>query len=114
MAQTPASSRSIASTYHSMHRGGVRIVIERPPDDGRGWTERLWPVPPGHPAAAHSTRPKGSGVVVEGDEEPGADPNQWSVASQDGSNSLPDTGMSAGGGARGRAHDYYAGVGRAY
>ncbi|KAI3317558.1 hypothetical protein HD806DRAFT_526922 [Xylariaceae sp. AK1471] len=80
------TSHSIANTYHSMHRGEVRIVIERPPVDGQGWANRLWPVPPGHPG--HYTYSTRSGTT-EG--ESSTDPNQWSMASQDGSSSLPET-----------------------
>ncbi|KAI8625116.1 hypothetical protein F5Y19DRAFT_489984 [Xylariaceae sp. FL1651] len=77
---------SIANTYHSMHRGEVRIVIERPPVDRQVWTRRLWPIPPGHSGYyTYSTR---SGTT-EGDSI--TDPNQWSMASQDGSSNVPET-----------------------
>ncbi|KAI0466050.1 hypothetical protein F4859DRAFT_498658 [Xylaria cf. heliscus] len=86
---TESSSRSTTSTYHSAHRGEVRIVIER-----RWGQERLWPAPPGHPLHYYG-EPE---MVAEREESGTADPNKWSVVSQDGSNSLPET----------------AGVGRAY
>ncbi|KAI0182621.1 hypothetical protein EV127DRAFT_487921 [Xylaria flabelliformis] len=98
---TGSSSHSTASTYHSAHRGEVRIVIERPLGEAR-----LWPVPPGHPSHYYAE----PGVVAEREEHGAADPNQWSVTSQDGSNSLPETRTGAGWG-RASAR---VGVGRAY
>ncbi|TRX91109.1 hypothetical protein FHL15_008091 [Xylaria flabelliformis] len=98
---TGNSSHSMASTYHSAHRGEVRIVISRPPGEAR-----LWPVPPGHPSHYFS-EPR---IVTEREESGAADPNQWSVTSQDGSNSLPETRTGMGWG-RASAR---VGVGRAY
>jgi hypothetical protein len=118
-----ASSHSIANTYHSMSRGQVRIVIDRAThalgrDGGAGagnWGERLWPVPPGHPA--HQQYYYGyeydyddSGITGEDGHQDGSmkarseigsntDPNQWSVASQDGSGSVPERTMATARGA---------------
>ncbi|KAI1750443.1 hypothetical protein F4782DRAFT_532549 [Xylaria castorea] len=101
---TGSSSHSTASTtYHSAHRGEVRVVIERPP--GMSGEERLWPVPPGHPSHYYAE----PGMAAEGEESGAADPNQWSVTSQDGSNNLSETGAGMG---RGRA-SARAGVERA-
>ncbi|KAI1734579.1 hypothetical protein F4680DRAFT_339495 [Xylaria scruposa] len=98
---TGSSSHSMASTYHSAHRGEVRVVIERPLGEAR-----LWPVPPGHPSHYYAE----PGIVAEREESGAADPNQWSVTSQDGSNSLPETRTGMGWG-RASAR---IGVGRAY
>jgi len=104
-----------------MSRGQVRIVIDRAAEAlGRGggggagnWTERLWPVPPGHPAHQHHYYGyeydyDDSGITGGGggddDNQDGngnarseagsnTDPNQWSVASQDGSGSVPERAM---------------------
>lgn len=71
--------------------------------------ERLWPVPPGHPSHYYAQAAAGE------EEEEGvfgmADPGRWSLASQDGSSSVPETGPGVG---RGHMANARSEVGRAF
>ncbi|GAP92840.2 hypothetical protein SAMD00023353_8700020 [Rosellinia necatrix] len=125
-----SSGQSVATTYHSAHRGEVRVVIERPPayadagadagEDERVWAERRWPVPPGHPGYYYSGAAgagAGAGAATEEAADSGSDqPGQWSVETQDGSSSVPETGAgSRGAAAPGRGFRYHhVDIGRAY